>query len=109
MLETLFYQSKTEQTYEKVNGVLKPRWDAKLCLKDALQRIYDSSVKTQSKVLSLQSLKIQQETRQKLSNLRDAQAEANQAAATTGDAADDLKVSITEIQVLSGQKQVLED
>ena len=71
-LETLFYQTKTKQAHLKVDGVLKPRWESKLCLRDTLQTIYDAEVKGQSRELSLRSLKIQQEARQKLGNLRDA-------------------------------------
>ena len=45
VLETLFYQSKTKQVQLKVDAVMKPRFDAKLCLRDTLQNIYDSQVK----------------------------------------------------------------
>ena len=45
---------------------------------------------------------MQQEARQKLSNLREAQAEANQAAGATGDSGEELKLAIGEIQILSG-------
>lgn len=53
MLETLFYKTKTEQINLKIDGVLKPRFDAKLCLRDTLQSIYDLHVKNQAKELSL--------------------------------------------------------
>ena len=44
-LETLFYQTKTKQAQLKIDGVLKPRWESKLTLRDTLQRIYDAEVK----------------------------------------------------------------
>ena len=76
-LETLYYKTKVDQVNEKIEKISKPKWEAKLCLRDTLQNIYDIKVKEQEKELSLQSLKIQQEARQKLNNLREAQAEAN--------------------------------
>lgn len=58
-IETLFYKSKKEQRDLKNEQILDPKWRAKLCLRDSLQRIYDVSVKNQERELSLQSLKIQ--------------------------------------------------
>jgi uncharacterized protein (DUF2132 family) len=57
-LETLYYKTKADQFSQKIDKVLKPRFDAKLCLRDTLQRIYDVSIKSQARELSLQSLKI---------------------------------------------------
>ena len=109
MLESLFYKTKTAEVNQQIELKYKPRFDAKLCLRDTLQRIYDAQIKQSQRELSLQSLKIQQETRQKLANLREAQAEANQAAAQSEDTTETLEQQISEIQTLAGQQQQVED
>ena len=35
-LETLYYKTKADQFNQKIEKILKPRFDAKLCLRDTL-------------------------------------------------------------------------
>ena len=102
-LETLFYQTKIDEQNLKIEEVYKKKWNQRLTLRDTLQNIHDVSVKQQARELSLQSLKIQQETRQKLSNLRDAQCEANHAEAQVQDNQEQLEMAIVELSTLAGQ------
>ena len=45
-LETEFYKLKADELNLKIDNIWQPKWDAKLCLRDTLQRIYDVNVKT---------------------------------------------------------------
>ena len=73
--ENWFMKTKYDRMDLKVKEKMKPKFEAKLTLRDALKSIYDSSVRMNSNELSLQSLKLQQDTRQKLNNLKDQQEE----------------------------------
>ena len=56
--------------YEYLEKQMKPKFEAKLTLRDTLKSTYDSSVRMNSNELSLQSLKLQQDARQKLNNVK---------------------------------------
>ena len=45
LLETLYYKIKTEKVNEKSDKIMKPLWDAKLCLRDTLKDILDEKTR----------------------------------------------------------------
>ena len=61
--ENWLLKTKYDRVDLKVKERMKPKFEAKLTLRDTLKSTYDSSVRMNSNELSLQSLKLQQDAR----------------------------------------------
>lgn len=101
--ENWLLKTKYDRVDLKVKEKMKPKFEAKLTLRDTLKSTYDSSVRMNSNELSLQSLKLQQDARQKLNNLKGQQDELNNAEIQNKLSAAQLDMKIGEIQLLAGQ------